>query len=596
MDRFLVALRDNPGVGFVGNAYDKSDSDRVDLDLTRSSVTLTLRPAGFAWGRDEDSRSYEYLELEFHPEFVEGHEGIQRPDGREQVGADFVKPSAKIQQKFFDEIHEIAYQAKQNQLGRKIIYDEKKGRKYAADIAQKILESEPCKQVFEAVVSPTSLQTKKTVYFYEKWPEESIECQSLEEVKKTKIEQSVIMDSPAVKNYQSSSAPFQVFECDNVFVVKSLFEKHTIDGIYFLVFEDLRKKVGHMMLIEIKTENSKKIIDIFDPNGEYTDIKTKCNVALKTVLGVDIREISRFKQSPQVLLTPDYEVKSGVAGYNQKDGMCQLISAMKLWSIKKDNDKMESIATKEKLDEYYKLFRADPPVKKIIRDKTSRELSRMQEYWDNELYQELVDDRLRMKPFELSDPFTDLRDIDWIKKTEFIFYQGTVRFTDEEIGNIRQSIESQEPEIEYLKRKIPFLFRGQKGQNIVFPEVGLDNEYTILERLPTGQDRSQLSDQDCQQIINDAIEGKYDRVYVLPEEERKTIMDQIYDLMGGEEKFEFWIHVFNNTHWTDEQRIKKLVANRVVDEEKAKQVLELYDSIPTASSFRYRQFKNTRRH
>jgi hypothetical protein len=122
-------------------------------------------------------------------------------------------------------------------------------------------------------------------------------------------------------------------------------------------------------------------VDMFDPNGPNDRLEVwKKAVAAAAGLKYKTQAESRFRQKPQALINEDY-IKGSIEGdpwatiaARENNGMCQIISAVKIWSIVKDGDKMESMADKDSINAYYNQVRKFK-INKIFGDRESVNLS-----------------------------------------------------------------------------------------------------------------------------------------------------------------------------------------------------------------------------
>ena len=134
---------------------------------------------------------------------------------------------------------------------------------------------------------------------------------------------------------------------------------------------------GHMCVTVINDG----YVDMFDPNGPNDLLEVwKKAVAAAAGLKYKTQAESRFRQKPQALINEDY-IKGSIEGdpwaeiaARSENGMCQIISAVKIWSIVKDGDKMESMADKDSINAYYNQVRKFN-VNKIFGDRESVNLS-----------------------------------------------------------------------------------------------------------------------------------------------------------------------------------------------------------------------------
>lgn len=134
---------------------------------------------------------------------------------------------------------------------------------------------------------------------------------------------------------------------------------------------------GHMCVTVVNDG----YVDMFDPNGPNDRLEVwKKAVAAAAGLKYKTQAESRFRQKPQALIKEDY-IKGNIEGDSwatiaarYDNGMCQIISAVKIWSIVKDGDRMESMADEDSINAYYNQVRKFH-INEIFGDRESVNLS-----------------------------------------------------------------------------------------------------------------------------------------------------------------------------------------------------------------------------
>lgn len=182
---------------------------------------------------------------------------------------------------------------------------------------------------------------------------------------------------------------------DGVDVAKAIVPKDLKDGdILVTSTKNQTRSYGHMCVTVIQDGK----VDMFDPNGPNMSLEIwKKAVAAAAGLPYKTQAESRFRQNPQALIEEDYieEEDRGDAWATlrakENNGMCQIISAMKIWSMVTDGDKMESLTDPDSLNEYYTQFRSTKEVAEIFGDRTSIQLSTTDaiQEWMTDLYAKL---------------------------------------------------------------------------------------------------------------------------------------------------------------------------------------------------------------
>lgn len=181
---------------------------------------------------------------------------------------------------------------------------------------------------------------------------------------------------------------------DGVDVAKAIVPKGIKNGdILVTSTKDQKKTYGHMCVTIISDGK----VDMFDPNGPNDRLEIwKKAVSAAAGIPYKTQAESRFQQSPQALIQEDYIADEdrgdpwATLVAKENNGMCQIISALKIWSMVADGDKMEKLTDPDSLNQYYTHFRTEE-VSEIFGDKTSiqlRENDAIQE-WMPELYSKL---------------------------------------------------------------------------------------------------------------------------------------------------------------------------------------------------------------
>ncbi|MBN21128.1 MAG: hypothetical protein CL678_07550 [Bdellovibrionaceae bacterium] len=269
---------------------------------------------------------------------------------------------------------------------------------------------------------------------------------------------------------------------------------------------ELTNNNGHVLLAYYDP-TGKPTVEIFDPNGPYEkhlkNIERMVARVLKTAPISDSDKQRRFKAMPQRVLSEDFDI--GIDG-----GMCQFCVAMKLWSMCKDNDRMESIHDTIELDDYfYNTFRKDEEIlARVFKadDKsqvinTTDAISR----WLPELL-DIVDQRiLEFDTSEYETGWLDQYKLDSAIKEHTTFYIRSKHPDDKwTVGDSITLSEHEEFDIDDGEKVISFwyklcnykyayrsdllsreqverLFDFQTGENAVIPELGLKDVHSLIQ-------------------------------------------------------------------------------------------------------------------
>ena len=129
---------------------------------------------------------------------------------------------------------------------------------------------------------------------------------------------------------------------------------------------------GHFVVTVIEDG----VVDVFDPNGPSKKLEL-WKKAIAAALGLKYKTAaeSRFRQRPQTLITRDYGRDDDDPWRPPEGGMCQMVSAVKMWSIVADNDRMEKIGSdQDALNAYFDKVKTTH-LFDVFRGKTSAYLS-----------------------------------------------------------------------------------------------------------------------------------------------------------------------------------------------------------------------------